>query len=96
LIRLVFPSQAKGNGALPIEPSGIFIAVSINLSVKAVLARIIGDWNLARWCTFILLLVLKLSFVAAFLMNLWLVLNFLTTSSKKSSNFKVELVGSIF
>jgi uncharacterized membrane protein (DUF4010 family) len=65
-VSLSLAQATKGDLPLLVGSTGILIAASVNTVVKAVLATVIGGWNLARWCASILLLALGLSFVAAF------------------------------
>jgi uncharacterized membrane protein (DUF4010 family) len=65
-VSLSLAQATKGNLALSVGATGILIAAMVNTVVKALLAALIGGWQLARWSATILIGSLLCSIIAAF------------------------------
>jgi uncharacterized membrane protein (DUF4010 family) len=65
-VSLSLAQATKGNLALSVGATGILIAALVNTVVKALLATLIGGWQLARWSATILMVSLLCSVITAF------------------------------
>jgi uncharacterized membrane protein (DUF4010 family) len=69
-VSLSLAEATKGDLLLSVGAMGILIAAMVNTIVKAVIAFVIGGWNLARWCATILLGALAISFLSVLILGI--------------------------
>ena len=69
-VSLSLAQATQSSLAMQVGAIGILIAAMVNTVVKALMATLIGGWNLAKWCASILMISLALSSITA-LAVLW-------------------------